>query len=343
MADDILKKKVSLADLVKSASAEPDKNIGASPVPPVVFTKKVTKPVPTKTEQKAKSIVPVATTQSPGGAQPVQPQTESSEPSWLSKMFTSEPVEPGEYSTGRKVGEGVVQFLGNFGNSISGNAALNPSLNQAFAQKRQEYMDMDPNSRSSVLYRGMAQRMGLPIRGDETAFTLKEQMPNVKEFLMARQMGMRGSGGGAPKPSINPKDVAAVSTYKNSLNRDLDELHSIVDKYGTIELTGPQEQRKRQLTQQIAINYNKMLDPNSVVREGEAKQIADNLGISGWFTSNKTAKDSIRGFQSQINRFAGGKLQDLASSPEDAQALEWAQANAGNPKADAILRTLGVK
>jgi len=344
MSDDILKKKVSLADLVKSASAEPDKNIVASPVPPVVFTKKVTKPVPTKTEQKPKSIVPVAVSQQPAVAQPAQPQTASNEPSWLSRIFTADPVEPGEYSTGRKVGEGVVQFLGNFGNSISGNAALNPALNQAFAQKRQEYMDMDPNSRSSVLYRGMAKTMGLPIRGDETAFTLKEQMPNVRDFLMARQMQSKGIDvPSAPKPSINPKDVAAVNTYKNSLNRDLDELHSIVDKYGTIELTGPQEQRKRQLTQQIAINYNKMLDPNSVVREGEAKQIADNLGISGWFTSNKTAKDSIRGFQSQINRFAGGKLQDLASSPEDAQALEWAQANAGNPKADAILRTLGVK
>ena len=174
--------------------------------------------------------MPVATTQSPVVAQPVQPQTESSEPSWLSKMFTSDPVEPGEYSTGRKVGEGVVQFLGNFGNSISGNAALNPALNQAFAQKRQEYMDMDPNSRSSVLYRGMAKTMGLPIRGDETAFTLKEQMPNVKEFLMARQMGMRGSGVPQVKnqqqalKDINDhltalQDLSAMGTNIKKLNR----------------------------------------------------------------------------------------------------------------------------
>jgi len=237
MSDDILKKKVSLADLVKSASAEPDKNIVASPVPPVVFTKKVTKPVPTKTEQKAKSIVPVATTQSPVVAQPVQPQTESSEPSWLSKMFTPDPVEPGEYSTGRKVGEGVVQFLGNFGNSISGNAALNPALNQAFAQKRQEYMDMDPNSRSSVLYRGMAKTMGLPIRGDETAFTLKEQMPNVKEFLMARQMGMRGSGGGAPKP-LSGEQQKVVSNSSMALQAIADMRNALKKGTNTFSLIG---------------------------------------------------------------------------------------------------------
>jgi len=237
MADDILKKKVSLADLVKSASAEPDKNIVASPVPPVVFIKKVTKPVPTKTEQKAKSIVPVATTQSPVVAQPAQPQTASNEPSWLSRIFTADPVEPGEYSTGRKVGEGVVQFLGNFGNSISGNAALNPALNQAFAQKRQEYMDMDPNSRSSVLYRGMAKTMGLPIRGDETAFTLKEQMPNVRDFLMARQMGMRGSGGGAPKP-LSGEQQKVVSNSSMALQAIADMRNALKKGTNTFSLIG---------------------------------------------------------------------------------------------------------
>jgi hypothetical protein len=238
MADDILKKKVSLADLVKSASAEPDKNIGASPVPPVVFTKKVTKPVPTKTEQKPKSIVPVAVSQQPAVAQPAQPQTASNEPSWLSRMFTADKVEPGEYSTGRNVGEGIVQFLGNFGNSISGNAALNPALNQAFAQKRQEYMDMDPNSRSSVLYRGMAKTMGLPIRGDETAFTLKEQMPNVRDFLMARQMQSKGIGGGsAPKP-LSGEQQKVVSNSSMALQAIADMRNALKKGTNTFSLIG---------------------------------------------------------------------------------------------------------
>jgi len=177
---------------------------------------------------RAASIVPKQS-QSP---QPTVQQTpQAEEGNWLSRIFQSEKTEPGEYSTARNLGMGAVQFLGNFGNSISGNAALNPSLNQAFAQKRQEYMDMDPNSRSSVLYRGMAQRMGLPIRGDETAFTLKEQMPNVREFLMARQMEGRG-GSGVPQvknqqqalKDINDhltalQDLSAMGTNIKKLNR----------------------------------------------------------------------------------------------------------------------------
>jgi len=183
---------------------------------------------------RAASIVPKQS-QSP---QPTVQQTpQAEEGNWLSRIFQSEKTEPGEYSTARNLGMGAVQFLGNFGNSISGNAALNPSLNQAFAQKRQEYMDMDPNSRSSVLYRGMAKTMGLPIRGDETAFTLKEQMPNVKEFLMARQMGMRGSGGGAPKP-LSGEQQKVVSNSSMALQAIADMRNALKKGTNTFSLIG---------------------------------------------------------------------------------------------------------
>lgn len=165
---------------------------------------------------------------------PTQAPTQESG-SFLSNLFSGSKVEPGEYSTGRNVGEGVIQFLGNFGNNISGNAQSNIALNQAFAKARQDYMDKDPNSRSSVLYRGMAQRMGLPIRGDETAYNLKEQMPNVKEFLQSRDLdlrermaSMRGQGG-TKQPANQGNAVKDINDHLASL-RDLSAMGGNIAK-----------------------------------------------------------------------------------------------------------------
>jgi hypothetical protein len=188
------------------------------------FSKYVASLEKPKEKKDKKSSVPSAIT----GKKKETAQSEAEAPSvqeqsFLSKLFESSPVEPGEYSTGRKIGEGAIQFLGNFGNNIAGNSQANTALNQGFAQRRQEYMDKDPNSRSSILYRGMAQRMGLPIKGDESAFILKEQMPNVREFLSARQLDLnermaRMKGTGTAQKPLGTEQQKIVSNSAMSLS-----------------------------------------------------------------------------------------------------------------------------
>lgn len=238
MADENTKKKITLSDLLQSVSAEPTPNTEPSPRAPVVFAR------PTVTKSAAPATQPTAVVQPPPQPAksivppPAQVQPQAQEQSWPDRIFGSSKVEPGEYSTGRNIGTGVVQFLGNFGNSISGNAALNPALNQAFAQQRQEYMDRDPNSRSSKLYRGMATSMGLPIRGDETAYNLREQMPNVKEFLMARQMQMRGQGGGGAPKTPGAEQQKIISNSAMALNGVLGMGNALKKGTNTFSLIG---------------------------------------------------------------------------------------------------------
>jgi hypothetical protein len=228
------RKPVNIFELIADASAKPKEVVVSSPIPPVVVEKKT--PVPKKTAEapppKA-TIVPQA--QPTQAVVPTQAPTQSSG-SFLSNLFSSSKVEPGEYSTGKEIGSRALQFIGNFGNSLAGQAQLNPVLNQAFAKARQDYMDKDPNSRSSVLYRGMAQRMGLPIRGDESAYNLKEQMPNVKEFLQSRDMdlrermaSMRGQGGVAKPKILSGEQQKVVSNSSMALSA-IDDMRNALKK-----------------------------------------------------------------------------------------------------------------
>lgn len=255
------------------------------------------------------SIVPKSTQGNVPTAPPQTPQEES----WLSKMFSGSKTEPGEYSTGRNLGTGVVQFLGNFGNSISGNAGANVSLNQAFAKQRQDYMDRDPNSRSSILYRGMAQRMGLPIRGDENAYDLREQMPNVKEFLAAKELGlrekmatMRGQGGSGQAKPLAAEQQKNVSNSAMALTA-IRDMRNALKGNNTFSLVGDNdftEARRRFAEGFGRLQSGGVIGPDELKNyEAMAPKATD---------SAKQQEDKLRRFEAEIQ----SRLELSGISPE---------------------------
>jgi len=162
-----------------------------------------------------------APTPRPRATPPMAPAMEQAAPQqadskgFLSSLFSGgSQTKPGEYSTAREVGSGAMQFLGNLGNNLTGNFAGNRFLNDAFAQKRQEYADRDPNSNSSLLTRGIAKQLGMPIKGDESAYDLRAQMPYVRDLIVSRAMNARGGGGGTPaQPKNNQQAIQNINDH----------------------------------------------------------------------------------------------------------------------------------
>lgn len=158
----------------------------------------------------------------PRATPPMAPAMEQAAPQqadskgFLSSLFSGgSQTKPGEYSTAREVGFGAMQFLGNLGNNLTGNFAGNRFLNDAFAQKRQEYADRDPNSNSSLLTRGIAKQLGMPIKGDESAYDLRAQMPYVRDLMASRAMNARGEGGGTTpaQPKNNQQAIQNINDH----------------------------------------------------------------------------------------------------------------------------------
>ena len=186
------------------------------------------------TKKKPKPERPRATPPMAPAMEQAAPQQADSK-GFLSSLFSGgSQTKPGEYSTAREVGYGAMQFLGNLGNNLTGNFAGNRFLNDAFAQKRQEYADRDPNSNSSLLTRGIAKQLGMPIKGDESAYDLRAQMPYVRDLMASRAMNARGGGVDAPaQPKNNQqaiqnindhiaavRDLSAMRKNISSLNRN---------------------------------------------------------------------------------------------------------------------------
>lgn len=150
---------------------------------------------------------------------------------FLSSLFSGgSQTKPGEYSTAREVGTGAMQFLGNLGNNLTGNFAGNRFLNDAFAQKRQEYADRDPNSNSSLLTRGIAKQLGMPIKGDESAYDLRAQMPYVRDLMASRAMNARGGGGGAPVYKAPTESQAKAKSFADRMSQSQGILSELEQK-----------------------------------------------------------------------------------------------------------------
>ena len=70
----------------------------------------------------------------------------------------------------------------------------------------------------------------------------------------------------------------------------------------------------------MAINYNKVLDPTSVVREGEAKQVAESLGLGGfgsYFTNKDTALQQVQSFKNLVTNSRNNALSGYSNLPSD--------------------------
>lgn len=130
------------------------------------------------------------------------------------------------------------------------------------------------------------------------------------------------------KPAAQPKDDPKLKraeeerTYRyNQLVSNANKLKGLVERFGTMELTGPQSSDMDRLIYEMAVDYAKMVDPESVAREGEVNAAKQYMlpfrdGLSSLFTRNSTA-------QKQIDNYIAGLDQRLKSQRDASQGLVY--------------------
>lgn len=97
-----------------------------------------------------------------------------------------------------------------------------------------------------------------------------------------------------------------VEDRSRNLNDSIQMLQDTIDKYGTFELTGPQEEDMKRLVDTIATDMAKLADPNSVARPAEVELWKRNLakvgGLQGLGMTNQTAKDILESFKGEVEK-----------------------------------------
>jgi hypothetical protein len=188
---------------------------------------------------------------------------------------------------------------------------------QRAEQDRKAKALIDPKSEESKRRRMVFEKaLGFSIPEEYSATDLND--PIVLQSIRDKKMqamapkGGIGIGGGVrqdkpEKEKKNPyqKEINEITIRsKNSLEA-LDQIEDIVSKYGTTEFAGPQGKILEQLVKSVAIDYNKVKDPNSVVRSEEAESVASSLGlggVQGLLTSSGTALQQIKAFKDLIKK-----------------------------------------
>lgn len=207
----------------------------------------------------------------------------------------------------------------------------------------------DPNSEISKLVSGLAIKTGLIKPGQTvSANNLKNAGVNLGTLLstieagkarkeaaaLARETRVREredkQAAKAEEKRIEREDKRKLITeevedrYQN-LNDSVDELKSLVNKYGTFEVFGSQNEDMNRLLDTIATDMAKYTDPDSVARPSEVALWRKNLiktGTSGLGMSNATAEDILDNFKSEIEKRRGHAYKVRGVVPEGKSRMD---------------------
>lgn len=101
------------------------------------------------------------------------------------------------------------------------------------------------------------------------------------------------------------QSVQEVDYRTNSLNSTLNNLENLIKEYGTVEVFGPQSEQMDQLIYNAALDYAKLVDPESVAREGEVVAAQKySLPVKGMGISNASAIKLIQDMKAKANERA---------------------------------------
>lgn len=116
------------------------------------------------------------------------------------------------------------------------------------------------------------------------------------------------------KPTSEEQKLRKILSEEESrfgiLNRNLDELEKLVKKHGTVDFFGPEKGMKESKLYQMAIDFAKVVDPESVAREGEVESARKYLLGIDW-SSPSTALKLIDNFRKDLEARRGSKHQSL--------------------------------
>lgn len=113
------------------------------------------------------------------------------------------------------------------------------------------------------------------------------------------------------QPKQTPAQAKQAQTDKevqyrvNSINSALDRLEENVKNNGTFEMFGPASSDMDSDLYNVALDYAKLVDPDSVAREGEVAAAQKYmLPIKGLWVKNSTAKDIIKQMKDKVAKRA---------------------------------------
>lgn len=160
------------------------------------------------------------------------------------------------------------------------------------------------------------------------------------------------------------KKNAAVTEIQDrylNMKSEIKNLSDLIDKGGTYDVVGPQNEIIDQKITSIATDMAKLVDPTSVARESEVAAFKKMLFSPTPLIRDSTAKDVLKSFEKMVddrlstaykvrgldqNQAVIEKTQDAQKpqpSQQDIQAFEWAQQNQNDPRAAKIIENLKAK
>lgn len=121
------------------------------------------------------------------------------------------------------------------------------------------------------------------------------------------------------------KQKTEVGYRYNNIIKNANDLKDLVKKEGTMALTGTAGEDMDRAIYNMALDYAKLVDPDSVAREGEVasaqKYMLGFRNLGGATTSNATALKSIDQYVSSLNNRLDAKIQAMESEGQDASSL----------------------
>ncbi len=207
--------------------------------------------------------------------------------------------------------------------------------------------EQDVNSEESKLARTLAKQMVPSMDfSNMSASQINEKIPSLQKIYEIKvkqqenqlnrenQSFLRNQVLGQQAQARTDKKMTMMNDIEDrrqNMNTNLSKLKSMIDEDGTYEMFGSHNQDIDRLTEQIATDMAKLMDPNSVARPAEVEAIKKTLVRPGFSNTNSTAQEILKNFEDEINTRADSayKIRGLESPSGRPQASEGNQSNRG--------------
>ena len=294
----------------------------------------------------------------PTSPSPISPMSQPARmPSMVPSPMSQPMSEPQDDNSGRFLASLIAQGAAGFGTGMTGgspkdimnSANMFQTMRDTQENQRRAKQLTDPNSEESKRKREVYKSLGFQVKDNLSATdlndptvlqTLKGNMEQSRLAAMPRG-GIGVGGAGKPKKESlekNPfnKEIVITSNMARSVDKDLKELLDIIKRSGNSPISGADQLRQKQLVGKIAINYNKILDPGSIVKPEEAEAVVKTLGLD-WLTRSNVSKDSVSQFKNAVGEEAQNRLQGYYGmystfNEDEAKLIEKYKENPNDPK-----------
>jgi hypothetical protein len=203
-------------------------------------------------------------------------------------------------------------------------------------------------------------KKGLLSQEDPLAREMKElRIQELKEKMATEQAGKEVPDLGTARTKQDADKMKEIQGRAREIKNSLNKLKATIEKTGTYEMFGPESGDMDSAIYQAAVDYAKLVDPNSVAREGEVAAAQKYmLPVKGLGVANSTAQkildERLLDVDKRVAESAKSygllspglmsetpKVQNVVSHPQAQEALSWAKTNPNNPKAIEIMNRLG--